>query len=66
MARVQAPAGPFPRDPPAERRLDLAFGLDVHTEASPPEPTILESVPSRRITVLRLWPGRRFNPRISA
>ena len=36
------------------------------TEASPPEPTMLESESSRRITVLRLWPGRRFNPRISA
>ena len=33
---------------------------------SPPEPAFLESDPSRRITVLRLWPGRRFNPRISA
>ena len=31
----------------------------------PPEPALLESEPSRRITVMRLCPGRRFNPRIS-
>ena len=29
-----------------------------------PEPAFSDSGPSRRITVLRLWPGRRFNPRI--